>query len=100
MITKIVPISELGKVFSVIDFFKSILAISAPIICGKLYEHTVRTVPNAFIYFRMSGTCLVFIIVLIVYIVSVRHERRTDQTFALSEEEKNNKGIELKSEMD
>ena len=61
MITKMVSNDEIGKVFSVVEFFKSIESFLCPIIYGKLYEHTVSTVPNAFIFLSISANALVFI---------------------------------------
>ena len=60
MITKMVSSNEIGKVFSVVEFFKSIESFLCPLIYGKLYEKTVSSVPNAFIFLSISANVLVF----------------------------------------
>ena len=76
MIISVVPVSEIGKVFSVVEFFKGVLRLVGPVIYGKLYEFTVRTVPQAFLY--LSSTCkvLVFMTSLIVYYQLNKREKR------------------------
>ena len=76
MIISVVPVTEIGKVFSVVEFFKGVLRLVGPVIYGKLYEFTVRTVPQAFLY--LSSTCkvLVFITSTIVYYQLNKREKR------------------------
>ena len=56
---------EIGKVFCVLEFFKSVESLLCPIIYGKLYEKTVSYVPNAFIFLTMACHILVFIAVVV-----------------------------------
>ena len=65
MITKMVTEDEIGKVFCVLEFFKSVESLLCPIIYGKLYEKTVSYVPNAFIFLTMACHILVFIAVVV-----------------------------------
>ena len=65
MITKMVTEDEIGKVFCVLEFFKSVESLICPIIYGKLYEKTVSYVPNAFIFLTMACHILVFIAVVV-----------------------------------
>ena len=76
MIISVVPVSEIGKVFSVVEFFKGVLRLVGPVIYGKLYEFTVRTVPQAFLY--LSSTCkvLVFLTSMLVYYQLNKREKR------------------------
>ena len=68
MIIALVPGTEIGKVFSVLEFVKGIIKLIVPIIYGKLYEHTLRTVPEAFMYLRITCKCLVFVAGVVVLI--------------------------------
>ena len=76
MIISVVPVSEIGKEFSVVEFFKGVLRLVGPVIYGKLYEFTVRTVPQAFLY--LSSTCkvLVFLTSMMVYYQLNKREKR------------------------
>ena len=76
MIIGLVPVTEIGKVFSVVEFFKGVLRLVGPVIYGKLYEFTVRTVPQAFLY--LSSTCkvLVFLTSMMVYYQLNKREKR------------------------
>ena len=65
MITKMVTEDEIGKVFCVLEFFKSVESLLCPIIYGKLYEKTVSYVPNAFIFLTIACHILVFIAVVV-----------------------------------
>ena len=65
MITKMVTEDEIGKVFCVLEFFKSVESLLCPIIYGKLYEKTVSYVPSAFIFLTMACHILVFIAVVV-----------------------------------
>ena len=65
MITKMITEDEIGKVFCVLEFFKSVESLICPIIYGKLYEKTVSYVPNAFIFLTMACHILVFIAVVV-----------------------------------
>ena len=79
MIISVVPVSEIGKVFSVVEFFKGVLRLVGPVIYGKLYEFTVRTVPQAFLY--LSSTCkvLVFLTSMLVYYQLNKREKRLNK---------------------
>ena len=71
MITKMVTEDEIGKVFCVLEFFKSVESLLCPIIYGKLYEKTVSYVPNAFIFLTMA--CHIFVLIAVVVLnVSMR----------------------------
>ena len=71
MITKMVTEDEIGKVFCVLEFFKSVESLVCPIIYGKLYEKTVSYVPNAFIFLTMA--CHIFVLIAVVVLnVSMR----------------------------
>ena len=71
IITKLVPENELGKVFSILEFFKSIISMICPIVYGKLYEKTVSSVPNAFVF--LTIVFLVFVLISVVVLnVSMR----------------------------
>ena len=62
---------EIGKVFCVLEFFKSVESLLCPIIYGKLYEKTVSYVPNAFIFLTMA--CHIFVLIAVVVLnVSMR----------------------------
>ena len=65
IITKMVPDDEIGKVFSVLEFLKTIESLLCPVIYGTLYENTVSSVPKAFIFLTLSTHILVFISALI-----------------------------------
>ena len=83
MVISVVPVTEIGKVFSVLEFFKSILSISGPIIYGKLYENTLRTEPAA--YLLLSGACKVlgFIVGIMIYIqLGKREKNKKKETYA------------------
>ena len=67
MIISVVPVTEIGKVFCIVEFFKGILPFFGAIIYGKLYEHTVRTAPAAFLYLSSCFKCMVFIVGVIIY---------------------------------
>ena len=79
MIIGLVPVTEIGKVFSVVEFFKGILAFAGPIIYGVLYEKTVRTVPEAFLYLITALKCLVLIASIIIYIGLMRYDEKKKQ---------------------
>ena len=66
MITKLVTEDEIGKVFSVLEFFKSVESLLCPLIYGKLYEHTLAFAPNAFLFLTMSCDIFVFISLLVI----------------------------------
>ena len=66
MITKLVSEDEIGKVFSILEFSKSIESLLCPLIYGKLYEHTLSFAPNAFLFLSMSADILVFVSLLII----------------------------------
>ena len=66
MVTKIVAEDEIGKVFSILEFFKSIESLLCPLIYGKIYEHTVTFAPNSFLFLTVSADVLVFISLLII----------------------------------
>ena len=68
MIISLVPVSEIGKVFCVVEFFKGILQFAGPIIYGVMYEKTVRTVPQAFLYMQSGFKCIVFVASIIIYV--------------------------------
>lgn len=68
MIIATVPNTELGKVFSILEYAKGLLLLIGPVIYGKLYENTLRTVPEAFIYLSMVCKCFVFIAVVVILI--------------------------------
>ena len=71
MIISVVPVTEIGKVFCVLEFFKSVESLICPIIYGKLYEKTVSYVPNAFIFLTMA--CHIFVLIAVVVLnVSMR----------------------------
>ena len=71
MITKMITEDEIGKVFCVLEFFKSVESLLCPIIYGKLYEKTVSYVPNAFIFLTMA--CHIFVLIAVVVLnVSMR----------------------------
>ena len=74
MIIGLVPVTEIGKVFSVVEFFKGLLAFAGPIIYGVLYEKTVRTVPEAFLYLITALKCLVLIASIIIYVGLMRYD--------------------------
>lgn len=98
MIIGVVPRTEIGRVFSVVEFFKGILSFAGPVIYGKLYEHTLRVVPEAFLYLGISCKVLVFICGIIIYIELSKKAKREklqkyahkkDDTFNHKEEETN-----------
>ena len=62
-------------VFSVVEFFKGLLAFAGPIIYGVLYEKTVRTVPEAFLYLITALKCLVLIASIIIYVGLMRYDQ-------------------------
>ena len=66
MITKLVSDDEIGKIFSILEFFKSIESLLCPLIYGKLYEHTLSFAPNAFLFLTMTADVLVFISILVI----------------------------------
>ena len=76
MIISVVPVTEIGKVFCVVEFFKGILALTGPLIYGYLYEKTLRTVPEAFLYLSSACKCIVFIVGIIIYIELTKRETR------------------------
>ena len=76
MIISLVPVTEIGKVFSVVEFFKGILVLAGPNIYGTLYEYTIRTVPEAFLYLSSSCKCVVFILSIFIYIQFNKREKR------------------------
>ena len=61
MIIANVPSTEIGKVFSILEFGNIIIKMAGPIIYGKLYEKTLRTVPSAFLYLGITLKAFVFI---------------------------------------
>ena len=69
MIIGLVPVSEIGKVFCIVEFMKGILSFCGPIIYGKLYYYTVETTPQAFLYLSSSLKCLVFACSIVLYIL-------------------------------
>ena len=76
MIISLVPVTEIGKVFSVVEFFKGILVLAGPNIYGTLYEYTIRTVPEAFLYLSSSCKCVVFILSIFIYLQFNKREKR------------------------
>ena len=76
MIISVVPVTEIGKVFCVVEFFKAILALVGPSIYGFLYEKTLRTVPGAFLWLSSACKCVVFVVGLIVYFELSKRDNR------------------------
>ena len=76
MIISIVPANEIGKVFCVVEFFKGIIALTGPVIYGYLYEKTLRTCPEAFLYLSSACKCVVFIVGFIIYVQLSKREKQ------------------------
>ena len=76
MIIGLVPVSEIGKVFCIVEFMKGILSFCGPIIYGKLYYYTVETTPQAFLYLSSSLKCLVFACSIVLYILLTKRDSR------------------------
>ena len=96
MITKIVPATEIGKVFSVVEFLKAILTLVAPVVFGKVYEKTLRTQPNAFIFVGIGCKFMVFFTVLIIYITMTRKDTTSTEN---NEDSPDNISTDLKQEL-
>jgi MFS family permease len=79
MIISVVPLSEIGKVFGVVEFFKTVLSLIGPIIYGKLYEYTVRTDPATFLYLSSAVKVSVFVVALLIYIQLGKRENLKKQ---------------------
>ena len=76
MIIGLVPVSEIGKVFCIVEFTKGILSFCGPIIYGKLYYYTVETTPQAFLYLSSSLKCLVFVCSIVLYVLLTKRDSR------------------------
>ena len=76
MIIGLVPVSEIGKVFCIVEFMKGILSFCGPIIYGKLYYYTVETTPQAFLYLSSSLKCLVFACSVVLYVLLTKRDSR------------------------
>ena len=68
MIISVVPNTEIGKVFCVVEFFKNILGLTGNLIYGMLYYATVKTVPAAFLYLGVAVKGVVLLVGVLVYI--------------------------------
>jgi hypothetical protein len=79
MIISVVPVSEIGKVFSVVEFVKAIISLTAPVIYGKLYEYTIRTDPATFLYLSSAVKVSVFVVALLIYIQLGKRENLKKQ---------------------
>ena len=89
MIISVVPVTEIGKVFCVNEFFKAIISISAPVIYGKLYEYTIRTDPATFLYLSTAVKVSVFIVALLIYIqLGKRENRRKQEKYSHKKDDK------------
>ena len=76
MIIGLVPVSEIGKVFCIVEFTKGLLSFCGPIIYGKLYYYTVETTPQAFLYLSSCLKCLVFACSIVLYILLTKRDSR------------------------
>ena len=68
MIISVVPNTEIAKVFCVVELFKGILQLIGPVIYGKLYQYTIESIPEAFLYLGIGVKALVFITGVLIYI--------------------------------
>ena len=76
MIIGVVPANEIGRVFCVLEFLKGTLSLVGPIIYATMYEQTVRTKPEAYLYLGIALKCVLFIVALVIYIELNKRENR------------------------
>ena len=96
MITKIVPSTETGRVFCVVEFLKAILPFGGLAIFGKLYAGTVGSHPNAFLFLSISLKFTTFVIVLIIYLTMRRQAKQEKEDMSLCK----TKGMVKRAERD
>lgn len=80
IISKAIPATELGKIFSVLGIIDSIDAFIFPSIYSFVYLHTVETFIGAFYFLSEFFFLLTLIMFVIIYILlkNVETEEKTD----------------------
>ncbi len=78
MITKNVRPDEVGKIFSIVGTFQSLMPFAASPLFGFLYRGTVATFPAAFL-FLVAGLKLIEAIVVLVVFVGVKRDDKERQ---------------------
>ena len=92
MITKIVPIEEIARVFCIVEFCKGIIKLAGPVAYLTLYKHTVRNQPNAFLFLGSGLKLVVFISVSIIFFSMRKQQNKSSSSMSL-------KGVERSERM-
>ena len=80
IISKNVQANEIGKAYSVVGIFETILPFATAPTFGFLYKATVEKQPNAFIFFIIGLKAAVLLIMINVFIQFKLERRRTTQS--------------------
>lgn len=91
MIISVVPTTEIAKVFCIMEFFKGILNLIGPVIYGPLYASTLKTLPEAFLYFGTAVKFMVLVVGVFVYIeLNKRQELKKREYYSHKKDDASN----------
>ncbi|XP_026465627.1 uncharacterized protein LOC113368295 isoform X2 [Ctenocephalides felis] len=90
MTSKVVPISERGKVFSWLSVFDNAVPLFSGVLYTQVYNASINTHPAAIFWLSMSTQVVVFVLILCVHIILGNRSLQVEEVTAQKADETSN----------